>query len=153
MTQRDAQRAQKRNRNREDVSGTAAVRSLLTLYFPGNPLPAPRPRLSNGHVHHRPEYAAQLEAWQTLARLRMLELDAEPFPPETRLGVRVVFYRADRRRCDLDNLLKSVFDALTGAVWKDDSQVDEVSARVVRGSKMATACTQIEVFMLEGGTP
>lgn len=121
------------------------MRAELRFVFPGNPLPAPRPRLGNGHAHHRPAYAAQLAFWQTVAALRMVEQDALPFPPDARLAVKATFFRADRRRCDLDNLLKSVLDALTGAAWADDSQVDELHACVVRGSRKMLACTVVEV--------
>lgn len=130
------------------VSDTAAVRQELHFVFPGNPLPAPRPRLGNGHAHHRPAYAAQQEFWQTIAVLRMVEQDALPFPADARLSVQAMFYRADHRRCDLDNLLKSALDALTGVAWTDDSQVDEIHARVVRGVREAFACTQVLVRRL-----
>jgi len=131
------------------VSDTATVRSELSFVFPGNPLPAPRPRLGNGHAHHRPEYAAQLTSWRVWAQLDMMEQDAEPFPAAARLAVEVVFYRENRRRCDLDNLLKSALDALTGAAWADDSQVDQIAARVVRGIGKAGACTRLVVRALD----
>lgn len=39
------------------------------------------------------------------------------------LIAQVEFYATDRRRRDLDNLAKSVFDAGNGIVWVDDSQI------------------------------
>lgn len=33
------------------------------------------------------------------------------------------FYRSDKRRLDLDNLLKGLLDALKGCLFEDDSQV------------------------------
>ena len=49
-------------------------------------------------------------------------------PPETltgRLKVIVKLYPPDRRKRDIDNLMKSLLDALTHAeVWEDDSQID-----------------------------
>lgn len=49
-------------------------------------------------------------------------------------GVDVQFYVARRKRQDVDNLVKLVFDGLTGALWVDDSQVTEVHARVIHQS-------------------
>jgi len=40
----------------------------------------------------------------------------------------VEFYRSDQRRVDLDNLLRPVLNALKGVVWKDDSQISEITA-------------------------
>lgn len=50
-----------------------------------------------------------------------------------RLGVRVSFHMTPGRRCDLDNLVKLVFDACNRIAWHDDSQVAELTARLVRG--------------------
>ncbi len=38
-------------------------------------------------------------------------------------------------RPDIDNYLKSCFDALNGIVWKDDSQIVEVFARKIYAEK------------------
>lgn len=42
-----------------------------------------------------------------------------------RLSVHIKAYPPDRRKRDVDNLLKPVLDALThGGCWEDDSQID-----------------------------
>lgn len=47
-----------------------------------------------------------------------------------RLEVRIYAAMPDKRRRDLDNLLKSILDSLTHAgVWIDDSQIDVLSIR------------------------
>jgi crossover junction endodeoxyribonuclease RusA len=44
-----------------------------------------------------------------------------------RLAVEIVAHVPDKRRRDLDNLLKSVLDSMTHAgVWLDDSQIDDL---------------------------
>jgi crossover junction endodeoxyribonuclease RusA len=44
-----------------------------------------------------------------------------------RLSVEVTLIMPDRRRRDIDNYQKSLFDALTHAgIWGDDSQVDQI---------------------------
>lgn len=47
-----------------------------------------------------------------------------------RLGVEVDLYPPDRRRRDVDNVMKSLLDALQqGGVYGDDSQIDELHIR------------------------
>lgn len=49
---------------------------------------------------------------------------------EKRLKVTIEAFMPDRRRRDLDNVLKAALDALTAAgVWVDDSQIDALSIR------------------------
>lgn len=49
------------------------------------------------------------------------------FGSDKRLRVRILAFMPDKRRRDLDNLLKSAMDALTHAgVWADDSQIDSL---------------------------
>ncbi|WP_037178335.1 RusA family crossover junction endodeoxyribonuclease, partial [Rhodococcus sp. UNC363MFTsu5.1] len=49
-------------------------------------------------------------------------------------GVSMLFYVGKRQRRDVDNFVKLVLDGLTGYAWKDDSQVTEISAKVIHGS-------------------
>lgn len=47
-----------------------------------------------------------------------------------RLAVELFVYPPDRRRRDLDNVSKCLFDSLTKAgVWKDDEQIDLLMIR------------------------
>lgn len=45
----------------------------------------------------------------------------------TEWELRIRVYTASKRRKDLDNIAKLVMDALNGVVWKDDSQIQELS--------------------------
>lgn len=62
------------------------------------------------------------------------------------LSVTVVAYAPDRRRRDLDNLLKPTLDALTHAgVWGDDSQVSDLRIRWgenCKGGKLVVLITR-----------
>lgn len=52
-------------------------------------------------------------------------------PVTGRLGVYIEAHMPDKRKRDLDNLLKALFDSITHAgVWEDDSQLDDI--RIVR---------------------
>lgn len=71
-------------------------------------------------------------------------------PLACRVMVEVLVFPPDRRRRDLDNVLKGTLDSLTaGGVWADDSQIDKLTvergqvvkdgALVVRVSKRGEA--------------
>ena len=48
---------------------------------------------------------------------------------QRRYAVVIVAYMPDRRKRDLDNIVKPTLDALTNAgAWDDDSQVDSITA-------------------------
>jgi Holliday junction resolvase RusA-like endonuclease len=47
-------------------------------------------------------------------------------PTAMNLNVSISFYFKTKRRRDLDNQNKLVLDALTGIVYEDDSQIDEL---------------------------
>lgn len=50
----------------------------------------------------------------------------------SRLRVDIEAWMPDRRRRDLDNVLKAALDSMTHAMlWKDDSQIDELSVKRV----------------------
>lgn len=57
----------------------------------------------------------------------------EPVNGDKTYGLFAKFFCGTWQRRDVDNMLKLISDALTGIVWKDDSQVSEMSAGVQRG--------------------
>lgn len=59
-------------------------------------------------------------------------------------GVEATFFVQSRQRRDVDNFLKLVFDGLTGYAWIDDSQVTEVSAKIIHGDDNPRS--EIKVF-------
>ena len=70
--------------------------------------------------------------------------EADLKPLEGSLSVDVVAYMPDRRRRDLDNLLKSMLDSLTHAgVWGDDSQITDLR---IRKSKTIGGMVKVRVF-------
>lgn len=56
-----------------------------------------------------------------------------------RLAVAIEAWVPDRRRRDLDNVLKALLDAMTHAgVWDDDSQIDDL--RIFRAPAIGGMC-------------
>lgn len=61
-----------------------------------------------------------------------------------RLAIIMRVYPPDRRRRDLDNLRKALWDALTHAgVWLDDSQIDD--DRAIRCERVAGGRVEIDI--------
>ena len=93
------------------------------LLVPGNPRPKGRPRVVNGHAYTpkaTAEYERYLRDW--------VALHWEWKPLTEPLSVQMYFYRDTRRRVDLDNLVKSVLDAMQGVVFVDDYQIVRIYA-------------------------
>lgn len=66
-----------------------------------------------------------------------------------RLAVVVEAFPPDRRRRDLDNMLKGVLDSLThGGAWEDDSQIDDL--RIVRGPVKQGGSVTVRIALIGG---
>ncbi len=101
----------------------------MRLVLSGNPVPASRPRISNGHAYYTASYEAVRKVWKLEAAAGAPRM----YGRSARLAVAVTFYRETRDRADADNLAKGVMDTLSGAWYADDDQVDELHVYVVRG--------------------
>ena len=65
------------------------------------------------------------------------------------VAVEVTLHRPDRRRRDLDNYLKPLFDAITHAgAWEDDSQIVQMvikwADKPVSGGKAVVVITEVD---------
>jgi crossover junction endodeoxyribonuclease RusA len=59
---------------------------------------------------------------------RLAQAEKWPRYGSARVSVHIEAWMPDKRRRDLDNLLKSLLDSLTHAgVWDDDSQIDGIA--------------------------
>jgi crossover junction endodeoxyribonuclease RusA len=73
-------------------------------------------------------------------------------PLNGRLAVLIVFVVKTRGRWDLDNRLKSLLDALTGAgVWEDDKQICHITAHIEVKGDVEGPHTKIYVWELQKG--
>ena len=68
-----------------------------------------------------------------------------PFPADKRVAVRINAIPPDKRRRDLDNMLKPMLDALTHAgLWADDSQIDDL--HICRHAPRAGGLMIVEIY-------
>lgn len=69
-------------------------------------------------------------------------------PLKTRLKVSIYAYPPDRRKRDLDNMLKASLDALEEAnAFEDDNQIDELHVyrrEVIKGGSMTISIEEIK---------
>lgn len=110
-------------------------RTLLTFVVPGDPASKARARFTSRGSASRaftPEKTRQAEervAWAARqAGWRRPEGDMG-------FGLLCVFFTKGYQRRDVDNMIKLVSDGLNKIVYEDDSQITEVSGRVVRGDE------------------
>ena len=93
----------------------------------GFKLPWP-PSVNHYYRHVGPRVLISRDGRRYRERVAAMVGGREPFEGELRLTAE--FYPPDRRRRDLDNLLKSLQDALQHAgLYRDDSQIAELRLR------------------------
>lgn len=92
----------------------------IVTTFIGAPIPKGRPRHTRQGITYTPKRTVQAERHLSV----WLQVAVGVRPMVGPLALAVVFFQADHRRNDADNLLKLVMDSATKAgVWQDDSQV------------------------------
>ena len=123
---------------------------MLSFVVPGPPVPKARPRTvqNNGKtVTYTPEPVTRYENWIRLCAREVLDRNGGtmlhgPLRLEVtfylrRPASRPKKYRYPDRRPDVENLVKSVMDALTGLLWVDDAQVVTLNAQKRYGEPRA----------------
>lgn len=75
-------------------------------------------------------FSAQVSLVLAYDILRAEHIARASFPLSGNLSLACIFFRSNRQRIDVDNMLKNVSDAATGIVWQDDSQVTAVAGTV-----------------------
>jgi len=116
---------------RSSTGGVSESPAKYVLMVPGKPHPKARPRFK---VYGK-KVIAYTDAKTKDAERRVAAAwrHATGGTPETDTAktyrVGIDFYLATRRRVDLDNLAKTVLDALNGKAWADDTQIYAITAR------------------------
>lgn len=123
---------------------TAEVSNIVGLSVSGDPVSKSRPRVTRtGHTFTP---AKTREAESRIATLVRSAMPGMVSRGDVCFGLQAEFHCGTWQRRDVDNMLKLVADALTGVVWADDSQVSEMSARVIRGVGRDNARTVFRVY-------
>lgn len=103
----------------------------LEITIPGDPVTTARARFSSRGgfgVVYTPAKSIQ---YQNVVATYVQAASSERGLRYT-FRVEAKFFKAGRQRTDIDNLLKSVLDGCTrSGIWADDSQVREVSAKLL----------------------
>lgn len=107
---------------------------------PGDPVPSERVRVTKRGTF----IPRRTLEWEGIVRWHAVKARVRPIPGPVRIVTR--FYRATARRCDIDNLSKSVWDALTGTAWEDDSQIVSVVATKAVDRKSPRVEVEIEAL-------
>ncbi|MFJ7592467.1 RusA family crossover junction endodeoxyribonuclease [Streptomyces sp. NPDC097617] len=90
------------------------------LVMNGDPASKARPRFGNGRAYKtEADTAAETKTgWSLRRSFRQ--------PWSGNLALACVFFRPDRQRIDVDNMVKHVADAGNGIAWLDDAQITAV---------------------------
>lgn len=100
-------------------------------------------RHNRGRTHISAEGQAYRDIVASIIKEQMLDIGIS-----AAVRIRIECHMPDRRRRDLDNLQKAVFDALTKSGFcLDDQQVDYYSVKrmpVVKGGRLELTITELE---------
>ena len=119
----------------------------MRITISGSPVPKARARVVNGHAYtpaatlayaRRVTWAARetLAEYEPMARLSLWKAP---------LKITCWFYMPNKRRADLDNLQKAIFDACNGVVFNDDTQIVEAHAYKCVDRKNPRAVVEITI--------
>ena len=112
-----------------------------------DPVPKQRPRTTwrgGRAITYTPERTKTWEAWVRAHALEYIGGSQDGY-----WDVTLTFYRKSGRACDIDNLSKSVLDALNGIIWNDDKQIVTLQLAKLRVKSEAEAGVHIEAYRME----
>ena len=123
---------------------------MITFSVDGKPIPQGSMKVINGHVLHA--RGSELIYWRSSIGLEARRHIEQMFEGAVRIEI---FFRLEKPKSvkrtyptkppDLDKLIRSVLDALTGVAYIDDSQVVEIAAKKAYG----VAGVDISIYPLE----
>jgi crossover junction endodeoxyribonuclease RusA len=113
------------------------------LIVPGDPISKGRPRVVGSNTYTPARTRVHEKRIKMAWQAHHGHAITHPLPKQ--LDLTVIFRCATKRRTDIDNLLKTVMDALNGAAYSDDSQIVHLEVEVLRGVGADSANTQLRV--------
>ena len=116
----------------------------MTFALEIEPLPQCRPRFSRGHCYEPARITSYKDAVAEAARTAMAGAPPLTGAVEVQIRFSRKFSVTSRRFGDLDNLAKSVIDALNGVIWLDDAQIVKLELE-----KIQAPTTFLEVHINE----
>jgi len=109
------------------------VTNAYTVFVPGKPISKERPRFGkNGNVYTPRKTHNYEQLVKTYYRGPFFQGEVK---------IELIFVLPDRRRVDVDNLVKSVLDGLNGKAWTDDCQVVSLQADKFTGDEPGVTIT------------
>lgn len=115
----------------------------MKFTIPGKPQPKQRPRFGKGRTYTSKETST----YEAVVAMSALMARPRGWDKSARYRVEILAVFGDRRRRDLDNVVKSILDGCNVTVWNDDSQVDEIEIK--RGYDKAEPRAEILVSIIE----
>lgn len=95
---------------------------MIFFEVPGPPVGKQRPRVTRGRTFTPKKTRAYEASIAMHARM------AGVTPSDGPVHVRIMACMPDKRRRDLDNVIKAVLDGLNGVAYHDDAQVTQIVA-------------------------
>ena len=123
---------------------------MLSFVVEGRPQPKQRARKGRGGHWYTPEptkrYVRAVRSIGTLTMAAHVQKHKVPWPLHARYRVKVIVALDKGQRADVDNVAKSVLDALNGALWFDDRQVDSLTTERCALAKGPWTGVHVEVL-------
>jgi Holliday junction resolvase RusA-like endonuclease len=104
---------------------------MITIIHDGHPIPAPRPRLGKFGRTYNPEAYTTYKDWLTNAIMDYCSVHHGTVAifRDAPVELSVLYVLGNRRKNDIDNLIKTTMDSITASgVINDDSQIVKVTA-------------------------
>lgn len=124
------------------------MRFEFNIFVPGKPLPLGRPRVAkntNGLIKvFTPKINKEYQAYVGI-KVKDKMNKVKTRMSLNKMSVKLVFHTYGK--CDLDNLVKGILDAMNGILYKDDGQVVKLEAEKI-GVKTKEECG-VEIWAWE----
>jgi len=97
---------------------------LYKIIVPGKPVAKDRPRINKSGKMYT---TLKTKNYEELVYLKTREVVPEPLKGNVKVGIHIY---AKALKSDIDNVIKSILDGMTGAAYENDRQVKTLYAEV-----------------------